>query len=269
MPEGGGAGRRHAGARGDAVEERPRTARRSTPAAISRPAQHRGKRRADPEPAARAARRQRGHRARRPGHRGRRGCSACIGSGPQIAAKCKQLVVAAGSFPGRASRSRRSRATSPRRGSCSPSGRRRSSRSASEVGDALPYPGGEHREGLRVVARASGRRRVSRVQADAVRRAGAGAGGGALRRASGRRLLQAVRARARSACSTMAGRGSRRRPDGKHRYLIVGPGAEGRVIDAVHGAWCPPPPAPRPGRGRGAAGMRRHAVAHRQSRRSR
>ena len=32
-----------------------------------------------------------------------------------------------------------------------------------EIGQALPYPGGEHREGFRVVAEPSGCRRISRL----------------------------------------------------------------------------------------------------------
>ena len=47
-------------------------------------------------------------------------------SGPQITAKCRELVVAAGSFPP-VHRTRRSRAMWPRPGSSLPSGRRRSS----------------------------------------------------------------------------------------------------------------------------------------------
>ena len=98
MPEGAAARGRQASARGDAGEEG-----RRRDAALHerdhRPRQHRRKRGAHPEPAARPARRQRGDRARGPGHRSSSGSSASIGRGPQIAAKCKQLVVAAGSFP--------------------------------------------------------------------------------------------------------------------------------------------------------------------------
>ena len=101
-------------------------------------------------------------------------------SGPQITAKCKQLVVAAGSFPaGPARGDDQERCGRGPEALCrvadADRGRRIGSRRRAAVSRR------EHREGLRVGARASGRRRLPRPEADAVRRAGLGAGGGPLR----------------------------------------------------------------------------------------
>ncbi len=113
-------------------------------------------------------------------------------SGPQITAKCKQLVVAAGSFPAgppeATHQERRRRGT---KALCRVADADRGGRVGSRRRAAVSRL--EHREGLRVVARPSDRRRLSRVQADAVRRAGVGAGGGALCRPSRRGLFQVVR----------------------------------------------------------------------------
>ena len=112
-------------------------------------------------------------------------------SGPQITAKCRELVVAAGAYPAGAAggddqeRCRRRKealcrvADADRRGWIG-SGRR------------AAVSRREHREGLRVGAGASDRRRLPRPEADAVRCAGGGVGGGPLRRPSRRGLFQAV-----------------------------------------------------------------------------
>ena len=170
-------------------------------------------------------------------------------SGPQIAAKCKQLVVAAGSFPAGRARRERSRPTSPRHGSCSPSGRRRSSPSASEVGDALPYPGREHREGLCVGARPSGRRRVPRrsSRCPTTRR----------RRRWPRCSTPSIRTTAISSCPTRARSRARRRADAVHAgsrgqapLPDRRPGAEGTGPGGVHrDGVCPAGATAGPGTG--------------------
>ena len=112
-------------------------------------------------------------------------------SGPQITAKCKQLVVAAGSFPagpaGADDQERRGRRPEAvRRVADADRGRRLGSRRRAAVSWC------EHREGLHVGARASDSRRLPCPEADAVRCAGLCAGGGPLCGPSRRRLLQVV-----------------------------------------------------------------------------
>ena len=126
-----------------------------------------------------------------------------------------------------------------------------------ELNEALPFPGTQSRGELCVGAEPSGRGRVSRVQADAVRRAVAGAGGGAPRRESGRALLPPLGARddhgaddGRTTIHAVAA--------GQHHYLIAKPDQKERVLQAYVQMVSAQPP-PRPGRGgpRPAAGMRR------------
>ena len=151
---------------------------------------------------------------------------ALYGARPQIAAKVKHLVVAAGSFPaGR----RRPAITSDVAAASKlfadwPTPHRRRRRRGRR---GAAVSGREHREGFRLVARASRRRRLSRVQADAVRRAGPGARGDALRRRIRTRASSSCRSPARSPCTTTGGRDSRRAAGWQASVPDRRPGAEG------------------------------------------
>ena len=205
---------------------------------------------ADPESAARPARRQRGDR-RSPGPRP--GLAGCSGS----TARGRRSPRSASSWSSRPDRFRPGR-RSPAIKSDVAAARKLFAEwptpivaVGSEVGDALPYPGASIEKDfawspahpLVDAYRAS--------QADAVRRAGIRAGGSA--------SCGASRTTATSRCPTRArsrvlddGR-TRFTPgaDGRHRYLIVDPAQKARIM-SLYTAMVSAPPAPRPGRGRGA-----------------
>ena len=119
-------------------EERRRHAALQQPDQRSR--QHRRERDSHPQPAARSARRERGHRPRGPGHRSRpdpRPVSLRAADHGQVPrARRRRRCV-----PGRAAETARSRATSPPRKRLFAEWPTPIVAVGSEVGDALPYPG--------------------------------------------------------------------------------------------------------------------------------
>ena len=148
-----------------------------------------------------------------------------------------------------------------RRRSGHPRGRRRLSEAACRM--ALAHRHGGHgaercaavsgtqpRHELRVGAESSGRGRLSRVQADAVRRAVASAGGGASRREPGRALLRPVGARNDHACLDDGRTRFTPSPDGQASLPDRQTGSEGaraagvradgqRAAAAAPGTWRP------------------------------
>ena len=188
------------------------------------------------------------HRARRPGDRAGAAARPVSVAARRSTPKCKQLVVAAGVVSGRAA----GRDDQERCGRGEEAVRRvadadRRGRLGSRRRAAVSWR--EHREGFRVGARASGRRRLPRVQADALRRAGVGAGGRALRGASRTTATSSCPSRARSRVLDDGRTQFTPAADGKHRYLIVDPAQKERVIE-LYTAMVSAQPAPRPGRGR-------------------
>ena len=124
-------------------------------------ARHARQRRAHPEHAARAARRQRAHRASPVRPPDWRDCS-------RSTAPARRLRRSANGSSSPPARFRRAPSTRPSRRDVGAAKKLFAEwptpivAVGTEVGDALPYPGREHRERLRVGARASGRRRVPR-----------------------------------------------------------------------------------------------------------
>ena len=178
------------------------------------------------------------------------GSSPCIGSRPQIVAKVKQLVVAAGSFPPDR-RIRRSRATSPPRARCLPSGRRRSSPWARKSEPRCRILGRASRAtspGRRLIPSSTRTARSSRCRTTR-------------RRPRWRRCsMPSIPTRATftlsepGTISVLDDGRTQFTPgaDGKHRYLIVDPAQKDRITK-LYTDMVSAPPAPRPGRRGGAA----------------
>ena len=124
-----------------------------------------------------------------------------------------------------------------------------------ELNEALPFPGGSARRDRRVGAESSGRGCVSRVQADAVRCALAGAGGGAVHGEPEDNYF----ALSEPGTITMLDNGRTRftpSPGGRHHYLIVRPDQKERVLETyVKLITTQPPPPPARGRRGGAAAL--------------
>jgi hypothetical protein len=170
-------------------------------------------------------------------------------SGPQIAAKCRQLVVAAGSFPaGPAEATIKSDVAAARK--LFAEWPTPIVAVGSEVGDALPYPGSSIEKDFAwapVHPLVEAYRALKAMPYDAPAAALAA-------------VLHAVHPDegyfALSDPGTISvlddGR-TRFTPgaDGKHRYLIVDPAQKERII-TLYSAMVAAAPAPRPGRGRGA-----------------
>ena len=180
-----------------------------------------------------AARRQRHHRAGRPGRPAWSGCSTCIVRGPQIEAKCKQLVVAAGSFPAGPPDADDQERCGRGQEVCSPSGRRRSSRSDPRSATRCRTP-----------ARASTRISRGRPCTRSSTRTGRSSRCPTThpRRRWPRCSTPCTPMTGTSSCPTRArsrvlddGR-TKFTPaaEGKHRYLIVDPAQKERVIGCVH-----------------------------------
>ena len=219
------------------------------PSPITRSPEHRGERGAHPQPAARAARRQRRDRDGRSCDRGR----AAAGPVPIGAADHGEVQSSWSSPRDRfrpARPRRRSSATSPRRGSCLPSGRRRS----------LPSDRKSERR-CRIRARASTRTSRGRPR---IRWSTRTARPGRCRtmrrpprwrRCSTPSIPRTTTSRCRDpgTISVLDDGRTRFTPaaDGKHRYVIVDPAQKERIT-TLYTAMVSAPPAPRPGRGRGA-----------------
>ena len=169
-------------------------------------------------------------------------------SGPQITAKCKQLVVAAGSFPaGQSESSIKSDVAAARRLFAewpSPV-----IAVGSEVGEALPYPGASIEKDFAWSSAhpvVDAYRSVKPMPYDAPAPALAAVlhavhpGGGYFKSSDPGTISVLDDGRTRFTPAA----------DGKHRYLIVDPAQKERVI-SLYTAMVSAAPAPRPMRGRG------------------
>ncbi len=215
---------------------------------------------ADAQCADRVRRSERGCRARRCSRKSAfaAGAAGRQGLGGQESARAEHRGR---SIRRRCGRSASSEAMSPASASCWPNGPPEIVMAGAELNEALPFPGSSLEAHRGVGAESSRRRRLSRVQADAVRRALAGAGRRALRRQPRRQLFRLVGTRHHHVLDNGRPDSLRRRSASIITWSSE-PDQKERVLETyVKLVTTQPPPPPTRGRGVGAAATTAAATA--------